>query len=176
MFIRKVIGNFNFGNKTLAKYSIFVLKNIVTKISKDLKKKAKENFLLSNISQQLFNTNSGMLADPKFFKLRYLLIIRSDLYETIAIGYLDDRSDDYIENAHNVFERIMVMDWPDKNQPPCMKRLLLDFIGVFRGISSPKILLVFAKICYPNIRYLLDIYMSGLFNDGIFITYLLGKF
>ena len=71
MFVRKVIGNFNFGNKTLAKYSIFILKNMVSKISKDLKKKAKENSLLSNISSELFNTNAGMLSSPKFFKLRY---------------------------------------------------------------------------------------------------------
>lgn len=70
LFVNKVIGNLNFGNKTLAKYSIFVLKNIVSKISKDLKKKAKDNFLLNNISVKLFYINSSMLGDVKFYKLR----------------------------------------------------------------------------------------------------------
>lgn len=70
LFVNKVIGNLNFGNKILAKYSIFVLKNIVSKISKDLKKKAKENFVLNNICVKLFYINTSMLGDPKFYKLR----------------------------------------------------------------------------------------------------------
>lgn len=70
LFVDKVVGNLNFGNKTLAKYSIFVLKNMVSKISKDLKKKAKDNFLLNNISVKLFYINSSMLGDPRFYKLR----------------------------------------------------------------------------------------------------------
>lgn len=168
LFVEKVIGNLNFGNKTLAKYSIFVLKNMVAKVSKDLKKKAKDNLLLNNISVKLFYINTSMLGDPRFYKLR------SELFETISIGYLDDRSDDYIENSQSVFRRIMEADWPDRSQPPDLKRILVDFIGVFRGISSPKILIAFAKISYPSIQYLLNGFMAGLLNDGIFVSYLLG--
>ena len=79
LFVNKVIGNLNFGDKTLAKYSIYVLKNIVSKISKDLKKKAKDNFLLNNISVKLFYINTSMLGDPKFYKLRYRSLGRSYL-------------------------------------------------------------------------------------------------
>jgi hypothetical protein len=69
----------------------------------------------------------------------------------------------------------MEADWPDRSQPPDLKKILVDFIGVFKGISSPKILISFAKISYPNIQYLLNNYMSSMLNDGIFVTYLLGK-
>ena len=168
LFVNKVIGNLNFGNKILAKYSIFVLKHIVSKVSKDLKKKAKDNFLLNNICMELFKTNTSMLGDPKYYKLR------SDLYETISIGYLDDRSDDYIENSNSVFKKIIEMDWVDRTKPPDLKKILVDFIGVFRGISSPKILISFAKISYPYIQYLLNRFMGSMLNDSVFVTYLLG--
>ena len=89
---------------------------------------------------------------------------------------MDDRSDDYIENSQSVFKKIIEADWPDRSQPPDLKKILVDFIGVFKGISSPKILLAFAKISYPNIQYLLNNFMGSMLNDGIFVTYLLGKF
>lgn len=69
----------------------------------------------------------------------------------------------------------MEMDWQDRSQPPDLKKILVDFIGVFKGIGSPKILIAFAKICYPNIQYLLNQYMGTMLNDGVFVTYLLGK-
>jgi hypothetical protein len=74
-----------------------------------------------------------------------------------------------------VYKKIIEADWPDRSQPPDLKKILVDFIGVFKGISSPKILIAFAKISYPNIQYLLNSYMGAMLNDGIFVTYLLGK-
>ena len=169
MFITKVVGNLNFGNKVLAKYSIHVLKNVVSKIAKDLKKQSNDKTLLNSISLRLFETNTSMLGHPKFYKLR------SDLYETISIGYLDDRGDDYIENSNQVFQKIINMNWPDKNKVPDLKKMMVDFIGVFNGISSPKILICFAKISYPTLQYLLNGYMGEMINDGVFVTYLLGN-
>lgn len=106
--------------------------------------------------------------------MTFNIISRSDLYQTISIGYLDDRGDDYIENSNQVFQKIINMNWPDKNEIPDLKKMLVDFIGVFNGISSPKILICFAKISYPTLQFLMNGYMAQMLNDGVFVTYLLG--
>lgn len=68
----------------------------------------------------------------------------------------------------------MQADWPDRSQAPDLKKLLVDFLGVFRGISSPKILVAFAKMSYPSLQHLLNTFMGGLLNDGLFVASLLG--
>ena len=86
--INKCLGNFTFKDKIVMKYSIHLIKAIVLKLKVKLTK-------------ELLKINDSSLGDPVFYKLR------SELYEVIAICYLNDSYKDYIPNIHLILSQIM---------------------------------------------------------------------
>lgn len=104
--INKCLGNLAIGDKVIGRYSIYYLKTMVEELKRQLPQTDFNKISIpSHISKELLNINSTNLSlDPTFFKLR------SDLYEIVSICYLDEGRDDYIENMHNILQRILELD------------------------------------------------------------------
>ena len=84
------------------KYSIHLIKAIVLKLKVKLTKEIFNDLSVSrHISKELLKINDSSLGDPVFYKLR------SELYEVIAICYLNDSYKDYIPNIHLILSQIM---------------------------------------------------------------------
>ena len=110
------MGNFAFKDKIISKYSIHLVKNIITKLKLKLTKEVfNELPILQHISKELLKINDSSLADPLFYKLR------SELYEVISLCYLNDSFKDYIPNIHLVMTQILETNLKGEN----MKVVLL---------------------------------------------------
>lgn len=100
--INKCLGNFAYKDKIVMKYSIQLIKSIVLKLKVKLTKEIFNDLSVSrHISQELLKINDSSLGDPTYYKLR------SELYEVIAICYLNDSYKDYIPNIHLILGQIM---------------------------------------------------------------------
>ena len=103
--INKCLGNLSLGEKVVGSYSIAYLKSMIENLKKHLQMAEFNTISIpSHISKELLNINSTNLSDPAFYKLR------SDLYEIISICYLEEQRDDYIENIHQIINRIFQLD------------------------------------------------------------------
>lgn len=107
----KCLGNLAIGDKVIGRYSIHYLKTMVEELKRQLPQTDFNKISIpSHISKELLNINSTNLStDPTFYKLR------SDLYEIVSICYLDEGREDYIENMHNILQRILELDLADSN-------------------------------------------------------------
>jgi hypothetical protein len=100
--INKSLGNFDYKDKIVSKYSIHIIKSIVLKLKVKLTKEIFNELSVSkHISKELLKINDSSLGDPAFYKLR------SELYEIISICYLNDSFKDYIPNIHWIMNQIL---------------------------------------------------------------------
>jgi hypothetical protein len=162
----KLLGNLEYKDTVLSKFSIVVLRTVIEKIKKIYKGKSEGNILLETFAEKLFSINNSSLSEPKFYKLR------SDLFETIALSYLDDNYDDYIQNSHLIFNRIIKTNSFHDGSVDLMKTFF-DVLGIYRAITLSKIVVAFTKISYPRIQNLLESYGSTLLSNPEFIATLL---
>jgi hypothetical protein len=162
----KILGNLEYKDTVLGKFSILVLRTVIEKIKKVYKGKSQTNFLLETFTEKLFTINSSSLSEPKFYKLR------SNLFETIAISYLDDNYDDYIQNSHKIFNRIIATNtYPDGTVD--LMKVFYDLLGIYRAITLSKIIIIFSKISYPRVQNLLQTYGASFLTNPEFISTLL---
>lgn len=162
----KILGNLEYKDVVLGKFSILVLRTIIEKIKKVYKGKTQTNTLLESFSEKLFTINSSSLSEQKFYKLR------SNLFETIAISYLDDNYDDYIQNSHKIFKRIINTNTLPDGTVDLMK-VFYDLLGIYRAITLSKIIIIFSKISYPHVQKMLQTYGSTFLGNPEFISTLL---
>ena len=162
----KVLSNFDYRNFHLSEYSIAVLRNLVEKNKKLFKGRTRENPVIDGLSRKLRNINFSILSERKFYELR------SRLFETIALSYLDDSYDDYINNSHAIFERVISTN--TANGEVDLMRVFFDLMGIYKGISLQKIIMVFTRISYPKVQELLQRSAGqGLLEDSAFVCALL---
>lgn len=165
LMTNKILGNLDYRILSLSEYSIAVLKTLVEKIKKIFKGKSKVNVIIETFTTKLQNINFSVLNEKTFYKLR------SKLLETIAVSYLDDNYDDYINNSHSIFERIITTNTSGGKVD--LMKVFYDLIGIYRAISLSKIIIVFSKISYPRIQDLLQKNVGENLSDPEFVSALL---
>ena len=143
----KILGNLEYKNIALSKYSIYILNELIQRIKKILYGKVLNHYILDNFSKKLFFINNSSLSQPKFYKLR------TDLYEVLGISYLNDVSCDYIQNSKKLFNQIIQSNTEDNKIN--LIHILYDIVGVFKSKFLSKIIVVFCKISYPKLQELL---------------------
>ena len=92
--------------------------------------------------------------------------------ETIAVSYLDDNYDDYIENSHRIFKQIIKTNTKNDGTVDLI-RVFYDLVGIYRGITLSKIIIVFSKISYPHLQELLQQYGSAYLTNSEFAATML---
>jgi hypothetical protein len=165
LMTNKVLSNFDYRHFHLSEYSISVLRNLVEKNKKLFKGKTRDNLVIDGFSRKLQNINFSILSERKFYELR------SRLFETIALSYLDDSYDDYINNSHTIFERVISTN--TANGEVDLMRVFFDLMGVYKGISLQKIIMAFTRISYPKVQELLQRYAAQGLSDPAFVCSLL---
>lgn len=165
LITNKILGNFEYRALPLSEQSISVLKVMVEKLKRQFKGKSRANPLIDSFTSKLQNINFSVLSERQFYKLR------SKIFETIAIGYLDDSFDDYVNNSHSIFERILKTN--TSNGTVDLMKVFFDMIGIYKGISLTKIIVVFSKITYPRMQELIQVLGPPNFGDSEFVSALL---
>lgn len=161
----KILGNLEYRVVPISEHSIAVLRVLIEKIKKVFKGKSRSNPLIDNFTSKLQGINFSVLSERQFYKLR------SRLFETISIGYLDDSFDDYVNNSHTILERILFSNTADGVVD--LMKVFFDIIGIYKAISLSKIIIVFSKICYPKIQELIHTQGMARLRDPEFLVALL---
>jgi hypothetical protein len=165
LMTNKILGNLEYRIVPISEHSIAVLRTLVEKIKKVFKGKCRSNVLIDLFTSKLQDINFSVLSERQFYKLR------SKLFETIGIGYLDDNFDDYINNARAIFDRIIVSNTSEAGVD--LLKVFYDVIGIYKALSLSKIIIVFSRISYPRIQELIQTQMAQRLTDPDFIIALL---
>lgn len=165
LITNKILGNFEYRSLPLSELSIAVLKVMIEKLKRQFKGKSRANPLIDSFTSKLQNINFSVLSERQFYKLR------SKIFELIALGYLDDSFDDYVNNSHSIFERILTTNTVNGNVD--LMKVFFDMVGIYKGISLTKIIVVFSKITYPKMQELIQTLGPPNFGDPEFVSALL---
>lgn len=165
LMTNKILRNLEYRIVPVSEHSIAVLKTLIEKIKKVFKGKPRSNVLIDLFTAKLQDINFSVLSERRFFKLR------SRLFETIGIGYLDDNFDDYINNGRAIFERILSANTSAAGTD--LLKVFYDVIGIYRALSLSKIIILFSRVSYPKIQELIQAQMATRLTDPDFVIGLL---
>jgi exportin-7 len=157
LVITKSLCNLQFNDQVILNYSIFLLRTMLLKLKRYLPRdKFRKLSLMDIITKSVNEFNSSALNDKKFYKLR------TQIYEIIAIMYLDDYFDTYLEALENICQTIYIKNFPNGQiDTESIIKFFRDSTGLSNYIDVSKIFKYYFKIAYPIYAQIIQNYVPG---------------
>lgn len=160
----KILSNFRLNDHLLSRYSVQVMRAVVEK-TKKMVEVSKQAEMLHGLAEKLFGVIDQLLSSPKHMK------IRSELIQLLAVIYLDDVSEDYIENAKMLMSKLDLLSLRENGV--VLLHFLNDSLGLITTINNRKIFATCIRIFYPKIRSLLQSQGSNIMADSSLVCIIL---